>query len=245
MGSMISSASFTRLETLISSAVSQGAVLHCGGRRFSHPKYPNGAYFTPTLLSNITPNMAIAQTELFAPILLLMRADTVDEAISIANSTSYALGASVFGDPSLPSTQKCIHRVRAGMVSVNDFGVYYACGMPFGGAKGSGYGRFSGEEGLRSLCNIKSICEDWSVVEWLGVRTRIPDLLQYPITDGGRGWEVCKGIIETGYAVGVQGRFLGIRRLLGGLVNVGQSGKAEKNRRLSSVDRTIKTAMIT
>jgi acyl-CoA reductase-like NAD-dependent aldehyde dehydrogenase len=218
MGSMIASTGFSRLESLISSAVAEGAILHCGGSRLSHPKYPRGHYFTPTLLSNVTPEMAISQTELFAPVFLLMRARTVDEAISIANDTSYALGASVFGDPSHPSTKKCVHCLRAGMVSVNDFGSFYACSMPFGGARGSGYGRFGGEEGLRSLCNIKSICEDWSIAERLGIRTRIPSVLQYPIKNGGRGWQVCKGVIETGYAIGINGRIGGLKKLIGGLL---------------------------
>ncbi|KAH0843660.1 putative aldehyde dehydrogenase-like protein C21C3 [Fonsecaea pedrosoi] len=197
MGAMISSRSFSRLETLISSAVAQGATLHCGGRRFNHPEYHRGTYFTPTLLSNVTPEMEIAQNELFAPVFLLMKAVDVDDAIRIANSTNYALGAGVFGH-NQRDVQKCVRGVKAGMVAVNDFGAYYACSLPFGGVKGSGYGRFGGEEGLRALCNTKAVCEDHWLARSLGIQTRIPPKLQYPVSK--HGWDVCKGVVGTGYA---------------------------------------------
>lgn len=199
MGSMISASSFTRLENLISTAVAQGAVLHCGGKRYNHPDYPNGTYFEPTLLSNVRSDMGIAQTELFAPIFLLMKASTVDEAIELANSTIYGLGASIFGHDS-HDVQKSVLGVKAGMVAVNDFGSFYMCSMPFGGVKASGYGRFGGEEGLKALCNIKSICEDASWARLLGIGTQIPPKLQYPVSRD--GWGVCKGVVGTGYAIG-------------------------------------------
>lgn len=216
MGSMISSRSFDKLESLIRSAVHEGATLHCGGCRYRHPVYPNGHYFQPTLLSNVTSDMEIAQTELFGPVFLLMKASTVSEALDIANGTSYGLGASVFGY-NQTDLKKCIRRLKAGMVSVNDFGSYYACSMPFGGCSGSGYGRFGGEEGLRALSNVKSVCADASWARMLGMRTKIPPPLQYPV-DGVRGWSACKGIVETGYAIGLRGKISGLWNLVGALL---------------------------
>jgi acyl-CoA reductase-like NAD-dependent aldehyde dehydrogenase len=213
MGSMISSRSFAKLESLISSAVDQGATLHAGGHVCSHDSYPNGSYFLPTLVSNVKSNMPIAQTELFAPVFMLMRADSVDDAIRIANSTSYGLGASVFGH-NRRDVQKCVRGINAGMVSVNDFGSYYACSMPFGGVKGSGYGRFGGKEGLRALSNIKSICEDAPWARWMGMRTRIPAPLQYPIRNGRVAWEMCLGIVELGYGIGPREKAKGLWQLL-------------------------------
>ena len=223
LGSMISDRSFDRLEKLVQSAAEDGAILHCGGTRYNHPRYPHGSYITPTLLSNVTPDMEIAQTELFAPVFLLMRASSINHAIEVANSTEYALGASVFGH-NQPDVQKCVKGIKAGNVAVNDFGAFYVCSMPFGGREGSGYGRFGGEEGLRGLCNIKSVSQDAAWARWLGIRTQIPKPLQYPV-DGSKGWEACKGVVETGYGLGLVAKVRGVIRLLSALIRGGQVKK--------------------
>ena len=215
MGSMISPASFEKLESLIFEAVKQGARLICGGTRHNHPKYPQGHYFTPTLLVDVTPKMRIAQEELFAPVFLVMRAESVSDAIAIANSTEYALGASVFGH-NHADVEACVRGIDAGMVSINDFGAYYAVQLPFGGVKGSGYGRFAGEEGLRGLCNVKAVCADKFPTL---MATAFPPRVDYPIqkskiTDGPAAWEMTKGVVETGYQLTLGGRIAGILRLL-------------------------------
>jgi len=223
MGAMISSRSFARLEDLIQRAVEDGAVLHAGGSRYNHPQHPGGHYFLPTLISNVTPEMAIAQTELFAPVFLLMKAESVDDAIHMANSTMFSLGAAVFGHEAA-DVQKCVKEIRAGSVAVNDFATFYVCSMPFGGRDGSGYGRFGGEEGLRGLSNTKSVCEDAPWAKLLGIQTRIPAILRYPI-HGKRGWETVRGIVGTGYGIGLAARLQGVRMLLRGLM--GNTSRAE------------------
>lgn len=200
VGAMISDASFDRLERLVADAVAQGAKCLVGGKRYVHPKHTRGHYFSPTLLVDVRPRMRIAQEEVFAPICVLMRADSVDDAIRKANSTPYALGASVFGSASSKDVEKCVRGVRAGMVSVNDFAVYYAVQLPFGGMAGSGYGRFAGEEGLRALCNVKSVCRDrWQ--GW-GIRTSMPGAIDYPVQSAVRAWQFCSGMVELGYGEG-------------------------------------------
>lgn len=211
VGACISPVNFTNLESLIDQAVAQGARLLAGGSRYTHPRWPQGHYFAPTLLVDVTPSMRIAQTELFAPIFVLMRAESVDAAIEIANSTPYALGSSVFGS-SRVDLDKVVAGVRAGMVSVNDFGVYYMVSLPFGGIKGSGYGRFGGEEGLRSLCNTKAVCRD-RFPEW--IETGIPGPLDYPIRSGREAWRMCRGIVEVGYGESLGSRVAGIKKLMG------------------------------
>ncbi|KAG9787977.1 Aldehyde dehydrogenase 22A1 [Exophiala dermatitidis] len=226
MGAMISSRNFQRLEGLIEAAVAQGAKLHCGGKRHIHPKYPNGTYFQPTLLSNVTVDMEIAQQELFAPVFVLMKAQSVDEAIAMANSTPYALGASVFGHDRF-NVAKCVAGIKAGMVAVNDFGAYYACSMPFGGVKGSGYGRFGGEEGLRALSNVKSICADASWAMLLGISTAIPPKLQYPVSKD--GWDICKGVIGTGYALGWKQWIANVAGLVAALMRPDADARKQKD----------------
>ncbi|KAJ5313606.1 phosphotransferase family protein [Penicillium atrosanguineum] len=218
MGAMISPASFDKLESLIAEAVKQGARLLAGGKRIQHPVHSHGHYFAPTLLVDVTRNMRIAQEELFAPVFLVLRADSVPDAISIANSTIYALGASVFGH-NASDVQACVSGIEAGMVSVNDFGAYYAVQLPFGGVKGSGYGRFAGDEGLRGLCNLKAVCVDRFPTL---VGTAIPPRVDYPIHKGGekdgvKAWEMCKGVVETGYQITIGGWIAGLFRLLGNM----------------------------
>ena len=210
VGAMISDASFQRLEDLIADAVSQGAKCLVGGKRYTHSKFPKGHYFQPTLLVDVTPSMRIANEELFAPICVLMPATSVTHAIDIANSTLYALGASVFGTDA-SALQRVTNEVKAGMVSVNDFAVYYAVSLPFGGVKGSGYGRFGGEEGLRNICNTKAVCRD-RLPGWIG--TSIPPALDYPITGARRGWEACRGVVELGYGIGLGMRAWGLWRII-------------------------------
>ena len=214
VGAMISSASFTRLETLIDEAVAQGAKLLVGGGRHEHPDYPRGSYFEPTLLVDVTPSMRIAREEVFAPICTLMRAETVEEAIEITNSTAYGLGCSVFGPTNTSAARATVqyvaNSVKTGMVALNDFAVFYAVQLPFGGTKGSGYGRFAGEEGLRSLCNVKSVSAD----RWPGlIKTAIPGRLDYPMREG--AWAMGRGLVEVGYGEGWGRRVKGVRRMVG------------------------------
>lgn len=156
-------------------------------------------YFQPTLLVDVTPKMRIAQNECFAPILTVLRAEssTADAILSIANAPNFGLGASVHGSERDPAMAPIVRGLKAGMVAVNDFAVYYAVQLPFGGVRGSGYGRFAGEEGLRGLCNIKSVCEDR--FGWLGVRTGIPPLMQYPVANQRNSWRFAHGVVEVGY----------------------------------------------
>jgi len=211
VGACISSDNFHKVEKLIEDAVQQGAKLLVGGKRYHHPVHKSGHYFSPTLLIDVTYDMAIAKTELFSPVCMLMKADSVSQAITIANSSDYALGASVFGR-NTRELDRVVRGVRAGMVAVNDFAVYYMVQLPFGGAKGSGYGRFAGEEGLRSLCNIKAVCRDrWPSL----IKTIIPGPLQLPIQNAGQAWNMCKGMVEIGYGENLTRQARGIARMIG------------------------------
>ena len=123
----------------------------------------------------------------FAPVACLMKYDDVKDAIDIANGTRYGLGASVFG----PSQRNCVEvakQLHCGMVSINDFGVFYLNqDLPFGGTKASGYGRFGGPEGLRSLTSTKAIIVDrWPDL----IQTGIPRVLDYPLRSLHLSWYV-------------------------------------------------------
>lgn len=210
VGAVISDNSFVRLENLVQDAVAHGARLLAGGQRYQHPDHPSGFYFTPTLIVDVTPDMAIAQEECFGPIMTMMRApsSSADSLLSLANAPDFGLGASVYGNDSDPILRAVVKGIRAGGVAVNDFAVFYAVQLPFGGVGGSGYGRFAGEEGLRGLCNAKSICEDR--LGWLGVRTAIPPPAQYPVKNQDGAWRFARGIVRLGYSLGIGGMVEGI-----------------------------------
>ncbi|KAI0124734.1 Aldehyde/histidinol dehydrogenase [Xylariales sp. AK1849] len=217
VGAMVSDASFARLEKTVEEAVSQGARLLAGGKRYKHPDHPSGFYFTPTLLVDVTPEMTIAREECFGPIMTILRSPSASAAdlLSLANAPNFGLGSSVYGKDSDPVLQALVRGIRAGGVAVNDFAVYYVVQLPFGGVGGSGYGRFAGEEGLRGLCNIKSICEDR--LAWLGVRTAIPPPARYPVRDQDGAARFARGVVKLGYSLGFGGMF-------GGLVDVIRNG---------------------
>lgn len=214
VGAMISDNCFSRLEELIQDAVNSGARLLAGGKRHIHPDHPKGHYFTPTLLVDVTPDMAIANEECFAPVMAVMRtaSNSVKDVLKIANGPPFGLGSSVWGSESDPTLQAVVKGLRVGMVAVNDFGATYAVQLPFGGVGGSGYGRFAGEEGLRAVSNLKAICEDRFA--WLGIRTSIPRPMQYPIPSQETAYGFAKGVVEVGYTTSIGSKVKGVLGIL-------------------------------
>ncbi|KAJ8517430.1 hypothetical protein ONZ45_g5376 [Pleurotus djamor] len=209
-GAMIDADRFYSLERLITSAEENGAHVE-GGKQFNHVYLDKGSYFLPTIVGPVTPEEEIAQNELFAPIALLMIYEDVEEAIEIANGTKYGLGASVFG----PDQKLCLEvakQLECGMVSINDFGVFYLNqDLPFGGTKGSGYGRFGGAEGLRALTNPKAIMVDrWPSI----IQTSIPKVLDYPLRSLSSSWDFASGLIRFAYADSWRTRIQGLVTLI-------------------------------
>lgn len=209
MGAMIAVHHLERLEALVSDSINQGAELVAGGHRFTHPKYPLGVYFEPTMLKNVTKDMRIAQEEVFGPVLLLMRSESIDDAIDIANSVEYALGCSVFGSKKA-DLNRVANEVNSGNVAVNDFATYHMCQLPFGGVYGSGYGKFGGKEGLRSLCIEKSVCYD----RFPFISTFIPRALDYPIPSASKAWTLVSSMNILGYSPVFWGKVNALRRII-------------------------------
>lgn len=198
VGAMISANRFPQLELLIADAVAKGADLVCGGKRYNHPNYPQGHYFEPTLLTGVTPEMRIFHEEVFGPILTMIKAEDVDDAIRLANATEFGLGALVFGSDFAELNRIC-DQLNAGNVAINDFATFYVAQLPFGGVKQSGYGKFGGEEGLQGLCTAKLVILDKRVFRALGVQTAIPPPLDYPIKDDKAAWGFVAALNIAGY----------------------------------------------
>ncbi|SCV03382.1 LAME_0H09978g1_1 [Lachancea meyersii CBS 8951] len=194
MGAMISDNRFEQLEKMIESAVKQGARLLHGGARYKHPNYPQGHYFQPTLLVDVTPEMDIAQNEVFGPVLSMMRGKDTDDCVRLANSAPFGLGGSIFGSD-YAECNRVANQLHSGNVAINDFATFYVCQLPFGGINGSGYGKFGGEEGLTGLCNAKSVCYD----KLPFISTQIPKPLDYPIKSNRAAWAFVKSFNTGSY----------------------------------------------
>ena len=117
----------------------EGARLQVGGERLSSGAHARGYFTAPAVLSDVTPEMRVAQEEIFGPVLAVMPAKNLDHAIELANGIRYGLSAGIC-TRSLSAAYECIHRLEAGLVMVNlpSAGVEYH--VPFGGSKASSMG---------------------------------------------------------------------------------------------------------
>ena len=135
----------------IKKAAEQGATIVIGGKRMDRP----GAFLEPTLVTDITSEMDMYFEEVFGPVMMLYKYQTIEEAIEIANATEFGLAGTVFGT----DTKKAVEvarKIDSGMLYINH-ATSVAPQLPFGGTKNSGYGREQGIEGLLEFVNIKMI----------------------------------------------------------------------------------------
>ena len=143
------------LETQMHDALKKGAILHCGGKR---PDNLSGAYYEPTILSNITEDMQVWHEEVFGPVLAVKPFKTYEEAIELANDTIYGLGAGVFTEDKELALKASLD-IQSGMVKTN-LTTYGRPGNPFGGYKLSGMGRENGTYGFEDAVQIKVIATE-------------------------------------------------------------------------------------
>src|SRR6185437_10215390 len=131
VGGMTTPLQLEVVDRLVRKAVAQGATVVAGGKP---ALMGNGAYFEPTVLAGVTPDMDIMQEETFGPVMLLCRVRDDEQAIAVANSTRFGLGASVMSKDARRA-RSIARRIEAGMAAVNEFGgiTYMAQDLPFGG----------------------------------------------------------------------------------------------------------------
>jgi len=152
MGPLVSSRQRDRVEGYIAKGVDQGAVLVTGGGR---PKgLDHGYYVEPTVFANVDNSSAIAQEEIFGPVLTVIPADDEDHVVATANDTIYGLNASVF-TKDVDRARQVARRLRSGTVGHNAFRTDF--GIAFGGFKQSGIGREGGIEGLLPFLETKTV----------------------------------------------------------------------------------------
>jgi aldehyde dehydrogenase (NAD+) len=143
----------------IDQAVAEGAKLLTGGQRVLDGPLGNGYFIAPTVLAT-THAMRIARTEIFGPVLSVMRFKDEAEAIRMANDTVYGLATGVWTSD-LNRAHRMARAVKSGVVWINNYRSS-APQAPFGGYKQSGYGRERGEEALLDYTQVKNVMMDLS-----------------------------------------------------------------------------------
>ncbi|KAG8442319.1 hypothetical protein GDO86_011206 [Hymenochirus boettgeri] len=151
-GPLINEKAVQKVEQQINNAVSLGACIETGGRRST----VGGNFFEPTLLSNVTTDMLCTQEETFGPLAPIIKFDTEEEAIAIANSANVGL-AGYFYSQNPSQIWRVAERLEVGMVGVNE-GLLSSIECPFGGVKQSGLGREGSKYGIDEYLDIKYVC---------------------------------------------------------------------------------------
>lgn len=152
-GPQVTKAQYDRVLGYIKSAKDEGATIALGGE--PHSQEGKGFFIKPTVFTDVKPAMKIFREEIFGPCVSIITFKTEEEALAIANDTTYGLGAALF-TKSLAKAHRVAAELEAGMVwinSSNDSDVR----IPFGGVKQSGIGRELGEAGLASYYSLKSV----------------------------------------------------------------------------------------
>ncbi|ESY05019.1 salicylaldehyde dehydrogenase [Mesorhizobium sp. LNJC399B00] len=152
LGSLISDQAADKMEELVADAVAKGARLVAGGKR-------TGTVVEATLLDHVTPAMRVYSEESFGPVKPVIRVKGEDEAVRVANDTEYGLSSAVFSRD-IRRAMAVAARIEAGICHINGPTVGDEVQMPFGGVKGSGYGRFGGKASIAEFTDLR-----WLTIE--------------------------------------------------------------------------------
>jgi succinate-semialdehyde dehydrogenase/glutarate-semialdehyde dehydrogenase len=151
-GPLIDEAALAKVEELVGEAVSSGAKALIGGRRHVLGR----TYYEPTVLTNVTSGMRLAQEEIFGPVAPLFRFKDEAEAIRLANDTEFGLAA-YFYSRDIGRVWRVAGAIESGMIGINS-GLISTAVAPFGGVKQSGLGREGSRYGINEYIDIKYLC---------------------------------------------------------------------------------------
>ena len=151
-GPLIDPPALSKVEELVAEAVKAGAMVAAGGKRHQLGR----TFFEPTVLTQVTESMRVANEEIFGPVAPLLRFETEEDAIRLANSSEFGL-ASYFFSRDLARVWRVADAIEAGMVGVNT-GIISTAVAPFGGVKQSGMGREGSRYGIEEYMDTKYVC---------------------------------------------------------------------------------------
>jgi vanillin dehydrogenase len=150
LGAMVNAQAAKRVAGMVEDAVAKGARLTTGLCSVE------GSIMQPAIVDGATPSMQLYQEESFGPVVTVLRVDSDDEAVRLANDSEYGLSAAVFSR-NIPRAMDLAKRIQSGICHINSSTVADEAQMPFGGVKGSGYGRFGGKAAIAEFTDLRWI----------------------------------------------------------------------------------------
>jgi acyl-CoA reductase-like NAD-dependent aldehyde dehydrogenase len=157
MGPCASEGQFNTVQSYINKGKEEGADLIYGGNQPDDEQLKNGFYINPTVFDNVSSSMTIAQEEIFGPVLALMKVDTLEQAVNLANDVEYGLSASIF-TKNIDHILSFIDDIDAGLVRINSETAGVELQAPFGGMKqSSSHSREQGEAAKEFFTTIKTV----------------------------------------------------------------------------------------
>jgi len=158
IGPLVNKAAQDKVSMYIEIGKNEGATLLIGGHK---PKDLKGYFFEPTVFTNCKKNMRISQEEIFGPVISILSAKDLNEAIDIANSVEYGLSSAIY-TANLKNVFVAIKKLQAGLTYVNSPTIGAECHLPFGGVKHSGNTREDGPEATNEFTELKTVYIDYS-----------------------------------------------------------------------------------
>ena len=165
MGALISDDHLARVSGFVEGARAEGLAIACGGQRLTESPFGQGNFYAPTVVTDVGAEATIFQEEVFGPVVTVTAFDDTPEAIRLANATDYGLAAGVW-TADLDRAMTCARKLKSGYVWINTFNTT-PVEAPFGGVKGSGFGRECGVQALDNYTTWKTVAvatspfEDW------------------------------------------------------------------------------------
>ncbi len=155
LGPLIDQQQMDTVISYINSGIKQGATLHYGGEQLLEGEFSKGHYLTPAIFTGVQDDMAIACEEIFGPVVTILPFNSEEEVIARANNTPYGLAAGLWTQD-LARAHRVAARLKSGVVWVNTYDLFDAS-TPFGGFKGSGFGRDNGRETIEAFTEVKAV----------------------------------------------------------------------------------------
>jgi aldehyde dehydrogenase (NAD+) len=162
IGPVINEVQLQKIHNYTEIGLQEGAVLLTGGRRYTAGDCSQGFFYEPTIFTQVTPSMRIAQEEIFGPTTAIIPINDLDEAIEVNNSVPYGLSSSIY-TRNIDSALKAVRDITTGLVYINAGTIGSEVHLPFGGTRGTGNGhREAGNAALDVFTEWKSIYIDYS-----------------------------------------------------------------------------------